>query len=138
MIIQIVHLYSGRLGFNFRGKEWQWGQKGRRNRPVIVTKAGDVLGLKEREQIGMQSWYVFYSKLRWNYSQIEDKLQQMIYDEVLESTGKRIPLGLRFHRWQAMGSNMEDVDRKKAGYLAKVFFTIAEYPKVVRFCNVVR
>ena len=85
----------------------------------------------------MKSWFIFYSKLSWNCSQIEDKIQQMIYDEVLESTGERIPLGLRLHRWNAMGSHLEDPDRKSAGYLAKVFFTIAEYPKVLQFCKVI-
>ena len=109
-----------------------------RNRPVLRTKAGNVLGDFERKQIGMKSFFIFYSKLRWNCAQIEDKLQQLIYDEVLNSNGKRIPLGLRLHRWHAMGSNKEDPDRKSDGYLAKVFFTIAEYPKVLRFCKVIQ
>jgi hypothetical protein len=37
-----------------------------------------------------------------------------------------------------MGSNQEDKDQSKPEYLAKVFFTIAPYDKVLEKCNIIQ
>jgi hypothetical protein len=112
---------------------------GRRNRPVLRSKAtGSVLSTKERKDIGFNSWFIFHSKLRYNCNEIEDRIQTLIAKEVCTRTGEKVPLGLRLHRWIAMGSNQEDPDRNDPKYLAKVFFTIAPYGKVLEKCEIVK
>ena len=105
---------------------------GARNRPVLLSKAsGGVLSEKERRDIEFDSQFVYYSKLRYNCNEIEDRLQNFIKDD------DNIELGLRLHRWNAMGSNQEDPDREKPNYLAKVFLTFAPYAKVKKFCEII-
>ena len=109
-----------------------------RNRPVLMPKeTGKVLTKKERETIGFKSFFTFYSKLRYNCNQIEERLQKLIENTVCNTTNEGVPLGLRLHRHVAAGSNQEDLDQGNNDYWAKVFFTIAPYDKVKNKCLII-
>ena len=149
--------FLNRRGYNNFGKgKVRKPYKGQRQRPVLLSKCTRCrLNAQERKAIGIKSAFVFtryistisgrncyfwlcfftvFSKLRYNCNEIEDRLQRMIAKEVCNRNGQIVPLGLRLHRWVACGSNLEDPDRKNEEYLAKVYFTVANYEKVVELC----
>ena len=128
------------MGFlTLRGAHQRAGlrYKDRRQKVVLISKAHrGVLSQKEKEIIGFQSEYVFEHILKLNGLTVKSRLQNLVKNTICEDDGAKVPLGVRLHRWNSMGSKIEDPDARDPSYLGKVFITAAPNAKILEFCEV--
>ncbi len=117
---QKMAIYFGVTKRTLVQEDTRWGTargaaQGGTNRPVIQKLDGTFYCRNEMfDELGAQSRFVFFSKLRRMCREVEDELQRGI---------DHMHLGVHLHRFVAMGKYENDDELANPDYLCKTFVT---------------